>query len=77
MIYFWGKGEVSKVLKYSVLFRNFLPFLNTTVDLIHMKMASTCTYVESLCCLPETITPLLTGYSPKQDKNLKNKYWNG
>lgn len=34
-----------------------------------MKMASTCTHVaESLCCLPEAVTALLTGYSPNKIK---------
>ena len=31
---------------------------------------------ESLCCLPETITSLLTGYTPVQTKKLIKKEMN-
>ena len=36
----------------------------------------TCTCMaEFFCCLPETITTLLTGYTPVKNKKLKNKHY--
>ena len=38
-----------------------------------IENASCICMAESLCCSPETITMLLTGYAPMQDKKFKRK----
>ena len=38
-----------------------------------MENASCICMAESLCCSPEIITTLLTGYAPLQDKKFKRK----
>ena len=38
------------------------------------RMDTCISMAESLCCAPEAMTTLLTGYTPIENKQLKNKF---
>ena len=65
-------GTVNQGDSFRNCLRNMLPLTNTLAS-VWRRMDTCVSMAESLCCPPETITSLLIGYIPKQNKKIFKK----